>query len=247
MEPISLPAAYEEVREKAHELLVQISRYFYESQQPISEIIIVPSVIFSRIIGTHDSIRTLLLENYVPDAAIIALAQFELRLQLAWTAHDVKNASAWIAHPDLFSSPIRIKQKLKEYFKYPTVESTRLLSIFSHLSGVKHGNPFMSELVFGARTTADGISFSTGIIEDAFLERFAVLLARYSVYQVAWCSQLVNLYVAKYADVEHQLKERLRRIGQENLDSEVEICSFMEEVTIRQRGFFGLKARREGK
>jgi hypothetical protein len=83
-----LTPSFREVRDKAHKLLADISLYFYETKTPVNEIIFVPSSLFGRIIGTHDSIGTLLSDDYVVDAAIITLAQFELRFQLAWTAHD---------------------------------------------------------------------------------------------------------------------------------------------------------------
>jgi hypothetical protein len=169
-------------------------------------------------------------------------------LQLAWTAHDIKNASAWVSHPNLFSSPIKIRNKIEEFFKTPSEESKRLLSIFSHLSGIKHANPVMSELVFGGRSTSKGeIMFSTGVIEDEFTTRFSELLMGFSTYQLAWCCHVVSIYVAKYARVDRETQERLQHIGLEYASTEVDICSFMEEVTTRQRGFFGLAARRRSR
>jgi hypothetical protein len=69
-----LTPTFKEIREKAHELWVKISLYFFDNKIPINEIIFVPSAILGRIIGTHDSIGALLLENYVVDAAIVTLA-----------------------------------------------------------------------------------------------------------------------------------------------------------------------------
>jgi hypothetical protein len=152
-----------------------------------------------------------------------------------------------VSHPDLFNSPIKIRTKIKEFFKDPSEESKRLCSIFTHLSGIKHANPVMSELVFGGRSTASSISFSTGAIEDGFTNTFSDLLTRFSIYQLAWCCHVVNIYVAKYTTVDRQLGERLQQIGLDHANTEVEICSFMQEVTARQRGFFGLRARREAR
>ena len=188
------------VRESAHDLLAKTLLYFFETQKPISEIIFVPAAIFARIIGTHNSIGSLLHDGYVVDAAVIALAQFELRFQLAWTAHDIKNATAWVAHSNVRSAPMGVGSTINALFPKPSDESDRLHSIFSHLSGVKHANPVMSELVFGGRSSGAGISISTGTIEDDFSERFSRLLREFSIYQLAWSSHVVSLYVAKYAE-----------------------------------------------
>jgi hypothetical protein len=238
-------SVFTEVRTKAHDLLAKTSLYFFENKKPISEIIFVPAAIFARIIGTHDSIGSLLHDEHVVDAAVIALAQFELRFQLAWTAHDIKNATAWVAHSNVRNAPKGVGSTINALYRKPSNERERLHNIFSHLSGVKHANPVMSELVFGGRSSGAGLVLSTGNIEDKFSERFSRLLREFSIYQLAWSSHVVSLYVAKYTDVERDLKERLRQIAMEYAPREVELDEFMKEVTERQQGFFGLRARRE--
>jgi hypothetical protein len=241
-----MSAIFGEVRQKAHDLVASTLLYFYENNKYINEIIFVPAAIFSRIIETHDSVGLLLDAGQVVDACIITLAQFGLRIQLAWTAHDIENASKWGAHADTIYTPRKIRNTIEKL--YPeSDERAYLKSIYTHLLGIKHGNPFMSDLVFPVRTGKGSFSLSTGTIEDEFSSHFSKLLREFSVYQVAWCSQVMNLYVAKYANVEYGLRERLRQIGLQFAPAEERLTSFMEEVTKRQQGFLGLRASRESK
>lgn len=237
---------FAEVRQKAHDLVATTLLYFYDNRKGINELIFVPAAIFSRIIDTHDSVGSLLKAGQVIDASIIMLAQFELRVQLAWTAQDIKNASQWVAHSDTWSTPRKTINTIKELYPNGSDERAHLLNIFTHLSGIKHGNPVMSELVFFGRSNPDGLSLATGPVEDEFSERFAHLLAEFSVYQLAWCSQVMNLYVTKYAGVDYTLRERLRQIGLQFAAAEAGVSLFMEEVTKMRRGFLGIRASREG-
>ena len=238
-------SVFAETRDKAHELIAQTNLYFVN--KPINEIIFVPTAIYTRIIGTHDSIGLLLDSGYIADAAAIVLTQFELRVQLAWTAHDIKNASQWVAHADLLNAPKKIITTINQLFPGETDHKRRLRSIYSHLSGVKHANPVMSELVFSGRSIEGEFSLATGTIEDAFSKRFSRLIHDFSIYQLAWCSQVISLHVAKYAKVDRELRERLRLIGLEHQSSEAALAEFMEEVTKRQQGFLGLRKYMEGR
>ena len=241
------PSAFSEVREGAQELINQIIRYFVQRAVKANEIIFVPASIFTRIMGTHDTIELLLDKGHVVDAAVIALTQLELRVQLAWTAQDIKNATQWVDHSDLFNTPRKILTTITELFADEADQTRRLRTIFTHLSGVKHANPVMSELAFSGRSTEGGLTLftRTRIIDDEFSKRFARLLRDLSIYQLAWCAQVISIYVARYAEVDRELRERLRHIGLEHQSSEAALVEFMEEVTKRQQGFFGLRAKKQ--
>jgi hypothetical protein len=53
---------------------------------------------------TYDAIQFLLKNGYVSEATILTLTQFELRIDLAYTAHSVANASEWLDHEKLHVS-----------------------------------------------------------------------------------------------------------------------------------------------
>jgi hypothetical protein len=122
-------ASTSDVRAGAHDLLSRIVQYFYETKAPLNEIIFVPVAIMGRILGSYDSIN-LLLENGNPvDAAIIVLTQFEMRLDLAWAAHDVKNATRWVDHAVVSNTPLKVASRIDKLFG---TEGTQIKELYKH-------------------------------------------------------------------------------------------------------------------
>jgi hypothetical protein len=91
--PAQRKPAAESIRDAGTNLTAQIVAYFHDGQKAINEIIIVPLLISARIFRTYDAINMLLENGYVSEAAVLTLTQFELRLDLAYTAHDVTHAT----------------------------------------------------------------------------------------------------------------------------------------------------------
>ena len=108
--PKSDEALEKAVRDAAHEITNDIVTYFFKEGATINEIIIVPITLMGRIIRTHDAILLLLNEEHPSEAAVLALTQFELRLDLAYTADDVKHAAAWLEHEKLEWSLLSVKK-----------------------------------------------------------------------------------------------------------------------------------------
>jgi hypothetical protein len=74
-------ATEKEAYNAALNLIVQIGAYF-SCGKTINAIIFVPLAIMSRIIRTYDAIGLLLKNEHYQEAAVLALTQFELRLDL---------------------------------------------------------------------------------------------------------------------------------------------------------------------
>ena len=243
----SIPAADEalalEVRNTAHELMTGIVSYFHDEKEPVNEIIFVPTTIMSRIFRTHDAIGVLLKNNHPSEAAVLTLTQFELRLDIAHTASDIKHSTAWLDHEDKKWSLLAVKNKIATLFS-EGAERADLYSIFQNLSGIKHGNPVYSELAFPAHVSDTGIVISTGESADAFTEEYANMILGYSTYQVAWSSHVLNDYVARYALVDPVVRRKIRDLASELHLVQREFCEFLEDLVSRRKTAFGMKARR---
>ena len=219
----------------------KINNYFYREKKHINEIILVPMMIMSRIIRSHDAIDLLLKNGHPSEAAVLALTQFELRLDLAYTASDVKHAAAWLDHENTKLSLMNVKKKINTLFS-DEVERAKLYYIFQCLSGIKHANPVYSELGFPGRAKGGKLLVSTGEISDEFLEEFTNMVFAYSAYQLAWSSQVLNVCTSQYADIDKELRLKVRDLCAKLHPLEKEFCEFLKDMVSRRKSAFGMKA-----
>jgi hypothetical protein len=233
-------ALAKEVREASHEIVVAIMEYFCSEQREINEIITVPLTIIARIVRTNDAIQLLLKEGHPSEAAVLALTEFELRLDLAYVAHDVKHAAAWLDHENTRWSLITVGDKLTTLFD-DKVERAKLEKIFRFLSGIKHGNPVFSELGFPARIEGRTVQVSTGEISDKFSKEFTNLIFAYSTYQLAWSSQVINVYTGQYAKIDVALRLKVRDLARKLHPVEQTLSDFLTAVIDGRSGHFGMK------
>ncbi len=239
--PNSDEALEKAVRNAAHEITSEIMTYFFKEGATINEIITVPITLLGRIIRTHDAIQLLLKEDHPSEAAVLALTQFELRLDLAYTAVDVTHAAAWLEHENLEWSLMSVKKKIRTLFG-DEAEREKLNEIFKYLSGIKHGNPVYSELGFPGRVSGGQIHISTGPIGDDFEKQFTEAVYKYSLYQLAWSTQVLNVCTAKYAKVDKALRQNVRDLCATLLLFEQEFRQFLENVAEHRPGHFGIKS-----
>jgi hypothetical protein len=227
-------------RELGHKLFTKTIAYFCARQQIVSEAILVPMAIFSRIVCTHDAIETLIAEGFYTEAAVLVLTQLELRLDIAYTASLPERATEWLSHEDRKWQVMTIGRKIKTLFTNGS-ESARLEEIAQYLHGIKHGNPVYSELGFPMRFNGHELMVSTGPITDEFTGQFAKLVGAYSVYQLAWASHVLNLYIAKYAKIDRVLRYKVRDLVPTLHPAEEELQRFLGAVATRGTGAFGMK------
>jgi hypothetical protein len=227
------------VDKAAHEIIHEIVTHFSEHATTINEIIVVPITLLMRIIRTHDAIQILLKEKHPSEAAVLALTQFELRLDLAYTAHDVKHAAAWLGYENLEWPLLSMKKKIDTLFS-DTAERENLKKIFTYLSGIKHGNPVYSELGFPGRMSGLKMMISSGPILDEFQEQLSEGIHGYAVYQLAWSSQVINRFTAKYADVCMEVRRNVRDLATTLHPLELEFRDFLENVARHRPGHFGV-------
>ncbi len=239
--PKSDEALEKAVRGAAHEIAVEIMNYFFKEGATINEIIIVPITLLGRIIRTHDAIQLLLKEEHPSEAAVLALTQFELRLDLAYTADDVKHAAAWLEHEKLEWSLLSVKKKIETLFKDEAAREN-LSKIFTYLSGIKHGNPVYSELGFPGRVSGGEIRISTGPIGDDFEKQFSEAVYKYALYQLVWSAQVLNVCTAKYAKVDTAVKQNVRDLCVTLHPFEQKFRQFLENVAEHRPGHFGIKS-----
>ncbi len=239
--PKSDEALEKAVRDAAHEITMEILNYFVEEGATINEIIIVPITLLGRIIRTHDAIQLLLKEEHPSEAAVLTLTQFELRLDLAYTAVDVKHAAAWREHEKLEWSRLSVKKKIETLFN-DDAEREKLSEIFTYLSGIKHGNPVYSELGFPGRISGGQIQISTGPIGDDFEKQFTEAVYKYALYQLAWSTQVLNVCTAKYAVVDKAVRQNVRDLCATLHPFEQKFRQFLEDVAEHRPGHFGIKS-----
>ncbi len=229
------------MRDAAFEITSGIMNYFFKEGATINEIIIVPITLLGRIIRTHDAIQLLLKEEHPSEAAVLALTQFELRLDLAYTADDVKHAAAWLEHEKLERSLLSVKNKIETLFEDEAAREN-LSEIFTYLSGIKHGNPVYSELGFPGRVSGGEIRISTGPIGDDFEKQFPEAVYKYALYQLAWSTQVLNVCAAKYAKVDKAVRQNVRDLYATLHPFEQEFRQFLENVAEHRPGQFGIKS-----
>ncbi len=237
--PKSDEALEKAVRDAAHEIALEIMNYFEGAT--INEIIIVPITLLARIIRTHDAIQLLLKEEHPSEAAVLTLTQFELRLDLAYTANDVDHAAAWLEHEKLELSLLSVKKKIETLFE-DGAERENLTEIFKYLSGIKHGNPVYSELGFSGRGSGGKVRISTGPVSDAFEKQFSEAVYKYALYQLAWSAQVLNVCTAKYAKVDKATRQNVRDLCATLHPFEQEFREFLKNVAEHRPGHFGIKS-----
>ena len=233
-------ALAKEVREAAHETVTAIMEYFVREQTKINEIIIVPYTIMARIVRTNDAIQLLLKEGHPSEAAVLVLTEFELRLDLAYVAHDVKHAAAWLDHENTKWSLITVGDKINTLFS-DEAERAKLGKIFRFLSGIKHGNPVFSELGFPARIEGRTVQVSTGEISDDFSKDFTAMISAYSTYQLAWSSQVIAVYTGKYAKIDIALRRKVRDLARKLHPVEQMLSDFLTAAISGRSGHLGMK------
>lgn len=229
------------VRAAAHDITMEIVNHFFSEGTTVNEIVIVPVTLLGRIIRTHDAIQLLLNEQHPSEAAILALTQFELRLDLAFTANDVKHAAAWLEHEVLSWSLLSMKKKIENLFT-DKAERERLNAIFTYLSGIKHGNPVYSELGFPGRVSGRQVQISTGPLGDEFEKQFSEVVFKYALYQLAWSANVLNVCIAKYATVDKAIRQNVRDLCATLYPFEQEFRQFLADVAKHRPGHFGVKS-----
>jgi Family of unknown function (DUF5677) len=229
------------VRDAAVAITTQLVAYFHAGQATVNEIIIVPLLISARILRTYDAIQFLLENGYVSEATILTLTQFELRLDLAYTAHNVANASEWLDHEKLHVSIGRkMEEKINSLFADKD-DRTRLGEIFKYLSGVKHGNPIYSSHGFPARGNGPELLISTGEIADEFSGEFSRQVAAYAIYQLAWSSQVINVCTGKYARIDINVRKIRHELYLNLTPVEEAFRQYLRNILLRNRGPFDLR------
>ncbi|MGE0270082.1 MAG: hypothetical protein AB7P84_02275 [Alphaproteobacteria bacterium] len=185
-------------------------------------------------------------EEHPTEASVLTLTQFELRLQLAYTAYDPKNATQWVEHEDVRYLSLNMRDRINSLFKDET-ERARLYSIFQNLSGIKHGNPVYSELGFSVRRSGRTFSISTGYFDDEFSKKLTDIVRLYANYQLAWSSFALYRCIGRYARIDSELGKKIEAQYRELEGAEVEFLAFLEKIVSGSRSFLGIKGNSEPK
>src|ERR1700746_1764700 len=122
------PAVAKEIRDAGHELLRHMLDYFAQERTLLNEIIFAPLIIFSRIVRTHDAIEALVSDEFYTEAAVLLLTQFELRLDVAYTASGIEHATKWLSHEDKKWPVMSIPKKIQTLFPGESDEDDKRLN-----------------------------------------------------------------------------------------------------------------------
>lgn len=116
--------------------------------------------------------------------------------------------------------------------------------VFEFLSGIKHGNPVLSELGFPVRAEGNRFVLTTGPIHDELTQSFGNLVFAYSAYQTAWSFQVLNVHTARYASVERAVRVMIQELAKKLHPVEEELVDYFKSLVRKRPGHLGIKALR---
>ena len=197
------------IRNDATALHADVVGYFQSAKLQINELIIVPLIIFSRILRLHEAALTLIDARFPNEAGIIVLSQFEACLDIVQAADDIKWAARWLEHKNTRDSATpNVTKTIEKLFKDDHDREIEI-SIFRNLSAMKHGNPASSELGFQVRERQGTITVSTGDLDDATTQEASDMVGAYATFQLARSAQILSVLTAHYAACEGMTKQEV--------------------------------------
>ena len=182
-------------RKRCNDQLCSISNNFNGST--VNKIYEVQLTILSRIMSSQAAIEILLEHGLHAEAAIIALSQFELRLDILYIGDKVERATKWLVHNSKTRQPWGVKRKIEEVYVHdPTMKESQHDG-FRVLSQVKHGNPVAGSFGFNVRKDDQRITIAIGRIDDTQSRIYSLLICGLSIFQfleaVEGCTILTSI------------------------------------------------------
>jgi hypothetical protein len=178
----------------------------------INELFWVTCIIISRIMRSQDAIELLIKNFFFPEAAIIALTQFELCLDISYIGNDVTRATQWVAHQSDKFHIWKVKDKIIDS---EINDKNYKLEIFKALSAIKHGNPLAGGLGFSWRKDGKNIKISNGEIYDEFYHAYGIMLCCLSSYQMLNSLEDAKKAFSIFSPIEDDISDKLSFLLQE--------------------------------
>jgi len=182
----------------------------------VNELFSVPLILITRIIRSQEAIEFLLEKDYSAEAAVIALTQFELRLDILYIDTNVRRATQWIKHKSKVYHPWKVNDKIDKVYGLDPKRRDAQHESFQMLSAVKHGNPLSGEFGFPVRMKGNKISGTTGQINDSLTLRYKVTICGFCVYQLLEALEGVSRTFSKFININNDLSQELAHLLQQS-------------------------------
>lgn len=189
----------------------------------VNELFWVPLILISRILRTQEAIELLLKEGYLAEGAIIALTQFELRLDIFYIDVNIRRATQWVEHESEKHHPWKVKDKIEEIYDINPKKKDAQQRIFQMLSAVKHGNPVAGGFGFSVRSDGKILSGTTGEVNDSLALSYKIAVCGFCIYQLLESLEGVSRAFSKFIKINGNLQEELIHLLQKSKRKMVKI------------------------
>lgn len=197
----------------------------------VNELLFVSSIILARIMRSQDAIDLLLKDGFLPEAATITLVQFELRLDILYIDNHVGRATQWFEHKSKRRQPWNVTDKINEIYNSNTKRKDGQHEAFRLLSAIKHGNPLAGELGFPMRWKKNGVTVTTGDIDDVTSHAQALEISVFSTNQLLEAFKGSIVQFSKFIDVDEGL---IGKLDQLLIGSKEEAAKMHERLLVEQ-------------
>ena len=196
----------------------------------VNELFSVQSFIIARIVRSQEALELLLKEGFSIEAAVVALSQFELCLDVLYIDGNVQRATKWIGHDSKRYQPWKVTDKINEVYRLDRKRKDAQYKIFEMLSSVKHGNPTASGFGFPIRTEGRKVSVITGEIDDPFALSYKLTICGFCTCQLLEALEGVKRAFSKFINIDNGLCKELAHLLQESKRKMAQIMHHIDMV-----------------
>lgn len=193
-----------------------LSCFSHSQGRTVNELFWVPLILITRIVRGQEAIELLLEKGYSAEAAVIALTQFELRLDILYVGVEVGRATQWVEHESKRQHPWKVKDKIDDVYGLDPETKEAQLETFQMLSSVKHGNPLAGGFEFPVRIKGKKISGTTGEIDDSLALGYKVTMCGFCTYQLLEALEGASRAFSKFINIDDDLCEELAHFLRES-------------------------------
>lgn len=175
----------------------------------VNEFYFVPMTLLARALGHHRAIALLVKEGYPTEAAIVALTQFELCLDILYMSDDPSRATAWMQHGSETRQPWNVTDKIKAVYSTDPETREGNHGAFRNLSQIKHANPLAGPQGFPMRWSGPIVTVQTNPDPDQLAEVWSLVVLLFCCHKVLEAAAAVRRCHSQFVDLEESLERQL--------------------------------------